>query len=183
MEGNRARERERESKEVFGDFLPVLHLLMHTHKHTYTLTNTQLHAHTHTQTCTHTRNNHTHKHTHTHAHTITNKHSHTHTRSHTHTHTRTYTHFLTRETLSLTHTAEAADEVKRRRREANKKTKKKKRGAEYWLEEAEGGDVNAQYVFLFFCVCEWNVFKCWFRTHTNLNAYACVICTKCIYCW
>ena len=37
------------------------------------------------------------------------------------------------------------EEAKKKKREENKKTKKKKKGAEYWLEEAEGGDVNAQY--------------------------------------
>ncbi len=37
------------------------------------------------------------------------------------------------------------EEAKKKKREETKKTKKKKKGAEYWLEEAEGGDVNAQY--------------------------------------
>ena len=37
------------------------------------------------------------------------------------------------------------EQAKKKKREENKKTKKKKKGAEYWLEEAEGGDVNAQY--------------------------------------
>jgi hypothetical protein len=42
--------------------------------------------------------------------------------------------------------AEAAAEGKARARERQRKPKKKKRGAEYWLEDAQAGQAQAQYV-------------------------------------
>ena len=41
--------------------------------------------------------------------------------------------------------AEAAEEGKARARERKRKPKKKKRGAEYWLEDAQAGQPEAQY--------------------------------------
>ena len=41
--------------------------------------------------------------------------------------------------------AEAAEEGNARARERKRKPKKNKRGAEYWLEDAQGGQPEAQY--------------------------------------